>query len=103
MDLQNIQKLFQARSIKWSTHCLTRMQERDITREDVLSCIAGGEIIENYPDDYPFPSCLIFGHTVEGKVLHTVVGTDGNTAYIITAYYPSMEKFQPDMKTRKEI
>ncbi|WP_295762537.1 DUF4258 domain-containing protein [uncultured Oscillibacter sp.] len=102
MDIQKVQSLFQKRSVKWSTHCLERMQERDISRADVLSCVLQGEIIEDYPNDYPFPSCLIFGYTTKGKVLHTVIGVDGVTAYVITAYYPSIEKFEADLKTRKE-
>ena len=38
------------------------MQERDISRADVKNGIATGEIIEDYPEDYPNPSCLIFGY-----------------------------------------
>ena len=101
MDIQEIQTLFQQHSIKWSAHCLERMQERDISRADVLCGVLQGEIIEEYPDDYPFPSCLIFGHTTCGRVLHTVIGTDKITAYVITAYYPSADKFEADLKTRK--
>ena len=36
------------------------------------------EIIEEYPDDFPHPSCLIFGHTKEKKILHIVVGSDNS-------------------------
>ena len=39
MDIHKIQTLFQNRSVKWSTHCLERMQERDISRSDVVSCV----------------------------------------------------------------
>ncbi len=102
MDIHIIRDLFQKGAVKWSVHCLERMQERDITRDDVRACVARGEIIEDYPNDYPLPSCLIFGHTGNGKALHTVVGSDGSTAYIVTAYYPNAGKFQADMKTRKE-
>ena len=63
MDIHKIQTLFQNRSVKWSTHCLERMQERDILRDDVISCVLRGEIIEDYPNDFPYPSCLIFGYT----------------------------------------
>ena len=49
MDIHKIQTLFQNRSVKWSTHCLERMQERDILRDDVISCVLRGEIIEDYP------------------------------------------------------
>ena len=63
------------------------MQERDISIDDVSNCIMFGEIIENYPGDFPHPSCLIFGYTIHHKVLHTVVGSDAEVLHIITAYY----------------
>lgn len=102
MDIHKIQTLFQNRSAKWSTHCLERMQERDILRDDVISCVLRGEIIEDYPNDFPYPSCLIFGYTTQEKVLHIVIGADETTAYVITAYYPSTDKFEADLRTRKE-
>lgn len=77
------------------------MQERDITIDDVSKCIMSGEIIENYPDDFPYPSCLIFGYNISDKILHTVVGSDGELLYIITAYYPTPDKFMEDLKTRR--
>lgn len=87
--------------IKWYKHAVERMQERDIGRDDVRSCILSGEIIEEYPDDFPNPSCLIFGHTIDGKALHVVVSEDNETIGVITAYYPNLEKFNPDLKTRR--
>ncbi len=78
------------------------MQERDISRADVKNCILNGEIIEDYPNDFPYPSCLIFGYTIKEKVIHVVAGSDGEYVYIITAYFPNKEKFEDDLKTRKE-
>ena len=103
MDIIQIQKLYNASdsNIKWAKHCLERMQERDISISDVESCLQTGEIIEYYPDDFPHPSCLIYGHTKENKILHIVVGSDGNTIFFITAYFPSTDKFEKDLKTRK--
>ena len=86
----------------WTTHCLERMGERDIKRADVKNCIINGEIIEEYPDDFPNPSCLIFGITLDGRFLHVVVGCDNLNLYIITAYYPTTDKFESDMKTRRK-
>lgn len=77
------------------------MQERDISISDVESCLQTGEIIENYPDDFPHPSCLILGYTKGNKRLHIVVGSDGYTIFFITAYFPSTDKFENDLKTRK--
>lgn len=101
MDLEVLKTLVSQRKIKWTTHVATRIQERGISRADVINCINTGEIIEPYPEDYPNPSCLIFGLTLNDKVLHVVAGFDSNFVYIITAYYPSLEKFESDLKTRR--
>lgn len=60
-----------------------------------------GAIIEDYPTDFLHPSCLIFGHTLDKRIIHVVAGGDKEYVYIITAYYPSIDKFEKDMKTRK--
>ena len=36
---------------------------------------------------------------VKGDV---VLGYDGESVYIVTAYYPNTDKFEADLKTRKE-
>lgn len=102
MDIEQLQRLLNVSSnIKWSKHCLERMQERDISIADAKSCLQTGEIIEEYPDDFPYPSCLVFGHTKGNKILHIVVGSDSNSLFFITAYFPSVDKFGKDLKTRK--
>ncbi len=102
MNIETIQYLYNKKKIKWSTHCLERMQERDISTDDVGRCILSGEILEEYPDDFPYPSCLLFGYTRHHTVLHTVVGSDHAFLYIITAYYPNNQKFMEDLKTRRK-
>lgn len=102
MNLEIYQQLCAESKILWTQHCLQRMQERDISRADVKNGIATGEIIEDYPDDFPNPSCLIFGYNVNGRILHIVAGCDNINIYIITAYYPDTKKFEDDLKTRRK-
>lgn len=99
--LELIKKLCSSKKIKWSAHAAARIQERGITRLDVINCIEHGEIIEDYPEDFPHPSCLIFGYSINQKVIHVVAGCDNESVYIITAYYPNLDKFEKDLKTRK--
>ncbi len=101
MNIKDIRRLLN-KNVLWTTHCLQRMGERDIKRSDVKNCIVNGEIIEEYPDDLPYPSCLVFGMTLENKALHVVVGFDADALYIITAYYPTEDKFGADLKTRRK-
>jgi len=37
------------------------MMERGISRETVKEVLLNGEIIENHPDDKPYPSALLLG------------------------------------------
>jgi len=99
--IEDIQYLCRQSKIKWSGHASARIQQRGISREDVINCIATGEIIEEYPDHWLNPSCLIFGYTVNHRILHVVAGLD-DFIHIVTAYFPDSSKFKPDMKTRKE-
>lgn len=60
---------------------MQRMQERNISKDDVKHVILTGEIIEEYPDDFPNPSCLFFGNNLDGKILHVVAGCNNINIY----------------------
>ena len=103
INIDILHKLCENRYIKWTTHVLMKLQERDIHPSDIKNCIMTGEIIEYYPNDYPYPSCLTLGLSMAGKPLHVVIGIGNNYLWIITAYYPAIEKWNFDFKTRKEM
>jgi hypothetical protein len=48
------------------------MFQRRISAEDIRELLESGTIIEDYPDDTPYPSCLVSGK-VSGRALHCVV------------------------------
>lgn len=105
MNILEVQALCSEGKIIWTEHVEKRMAQRNISRKDVKRCIMSGDIIEDYPDDYPYPSCLVFGYAENGTVLHVVVGISEGVPKIlniITAYVPNESKFMPDMKTRRE-
>jgi hypothetical protein len=68
-----------------------------------LKAVNIGVIIEDYPEDKPCPSALIFGMCA-GTPLHVVVAYDEKSdwAYIITAYEPGPEAFDPDFMRRRK-
>ena len=89
--------------ILWTEHITIRLRERRIKRSDLFDCIKNGEIIEQYPDDTPYPSCLISGTCTVGKPLHVVVGLNTNVlCCMITAYQPDSDRWKEDFKTRKD-
>jgi hypothetical protein len=50
-----------SRRLVFRVHALRRMFERHISVEDVEDVSQHGEMIENYPDDTPYPSRLMLG------------------------------------------
>jgi hypothetical protein len=85
-------------TIVLTEHLLTRMRQRKIRLEDIKYAIAEGEIIEQYPSGYPFPSCLI-----NAENIHIVCSIGEGRLYVITAYRPSLEKWETGGKKRKEV
>lgn len=101
IDIAQIIDLVKKEKIVWRNHMLVRMQQRGIRIKDVLDCLLSGEIIEEYPVDYPYPSCLILGYTHDNRPLHTVIAVGDDKAWMITAYYPDPDEWQEDLKTRR--
>ena len=67
----------------------------EIKDEEVFETVSAGKIIENYPEDEPYPSCLIYGRTSRNRPLHVVCGYSfgENISIIITAYQPHSERW----------
>lgn len=102
IHIESLRNYFQNDTIVISEHAKNRCRERNIKQKDIKNCVMTGEIIEQYPSDFPFPSCLIFGYTVDHRIIHVVISDEGESGRIITAYIPDTIKFENDLKTRKE-
>lgn len=88
-------------NIIMTQHLVIRCREHNIRFDDIKNSILNGEIIEQYPTDFPYPSCLVLGITIKNLYLHIVTGIGDNKLWIITAYFPSTDKWENDFKTRK--
>ena len=101
MEITDLQKLYENGSIRWTGHVLKRLMQRGIFQTSVIQAIRSGEIIEQYPDDYPYPSCLLLGTTEAGEALHVVCGIGEGEVWMITAYHPDPDEWESDLKTRR--
>jgi hypothetical protein len=103
LDRSALREAIEAGHIEWQLHALERILERGVSRSNVFAVLHSGEQIEDYPDDKPFPSALFLGW-IGNEPLHVVAALDlaSRWAYIITAYRPDLEHFEPDFKTRRK-
>jgi len=102
MDINTIKGMCRKGNLRWTNHILIRLLQRSISMDDISCAVTNGEIIEQYADDYPHPSCLILGPTMENNYLHVVCGISEDELWLITAYYPNHDEWSNDFKDRKE-
>ena len=82
-------------------HAVERMFQRNISEKDVEKAVLYGEVIEEYPDDKPYPSYLTLHFDQEGA-LHVVYAKEDQTCIIITAYRPDPSKWVSDFRQRRK-
>ncbi|MEI9478876.1 MAG: DUF4258 domain-containing protein [Deltaproteobacteria bacterium] len=102
MDRDRLIEAIQNGRIEWQTHALERMAKRGISTQTVKQVLLEGEIIEDYPDDRPFPTSLFLGW-FQREPFHVVAALDSLCGYcfVITVYRPDLEHFEGDYKTRR--
>ena len=101
IDIDTLKQMNEPQQIALTKHAKERLTERNITIDDVVNGIETGEIIKQYEDDKPLPSCLILGFSADNNYIHIVASHDKEYIYLITAYYPNSEQWEADFKTRK--
>jgi hypothetical protein len=103
LDIATIKELCKNGKIVLTTHVRARMKERDIKYSNVIPAILNGEIIEQYTSSAPYPSCLVLGYIGAHKPLHVVLSVDNGCVWVITTYWPTLDKWEDDYKTRKAV
>lgn len=81
-------------------HAIQRMAQRAISTGDVRLVLDSGEVIEDYPGDYPYPSALVLGW-VGKRAIHVIAATSPSERIVITVYQPDPAHWEPDFKRRK--
>ena len=92
--LQRIRKCFEIDSVFYTQHAKYEMESEELGRifeHEVYETICNGEIIEEYLDDVPYPSTLIFGKTKADRPLHILCAynEEESSVIVITAYHPN--------------
>ena len=88
--------------IRITDHADEEAQSDSLRFDQIVSSVFRGDIIEQYPDDKPYPSCLIYGQTYDRDPVHTVWGynPESNWAVLITVYRPDPARWIDFQKRR---
>jgi hypothetical protein len=96
--LAELQRCFRENRVLYTQHARREMRAEPlghILEHEVHEAILSGEIIEDYPDDTPYPSCLVLGRTRRGRPIHAVCAhvPGEDRAIIITVYEPDPDRW----------
>ncbi len=72
MNIVDLRQTIEADRLSITDHATEEMVADELTLAAVLHAATEGEIIEDYPTDYPLPSSLILGFTKKGIPIHSV-------------------------------
>lgn len=104
IDIKDLQALaLDIDKFKLTKHTTKRFKERSIKLSYVRNALLNGEIIEQYPNDYPCPSCLVLGFLNDSTPIHACIGLGDGVLWVITAYFPNINEWENDFKTRKAV
>jgi hypothetical protein len=88
--ITDIIEAIKANRVRITDHADEEADADNLTFGEIYFSVINGEIIEDYPADKPYPSCLILGYTENGKPVHSVwaYNEQNQWAVVITTYRP---------------
>ncbi|MBA3232101.1 MAG: DUF4258 domain-containing protein [Acidobacteria bacterium] len=74
-----------------------------LSLDEIYASLRSGEIVEDYPADSPYPSCLVSGASPQGDPVHSVWAYNRHTGFavLITVYRPDPGRWYDDYRTRR--
>ena len=95
MLIEPIIQAIEAGRIRVTDHADEEAVEDNLHLDEILHATIRGEIIEAYPTDHPYPSCLVLGMTPNNDPIHSVWAYNAEVewAVLITVYRPDPSRW----------
>lgn len=94
MQLDVLVQAILDRRVRLTRHSVREATADRLSRQEVFDSVqTGGQIIEDYPEAFPLPACLVLGYSISGEPIHSVWGYDEakQTAVLVTVYLPDSD------------
>ena len=72
MDIEDIVASIRHSRVRITDHADEEAVDDVLTFDEIYFSAMHGEIIEEYPNDKPYPGCLIMGKNFAGEPIHSV-------------------------------
>jgi Domain of unknown function (DUF4258) len=90
MHIDDIIQAIQDNQVRITDHADEEAEDDRLSLDDIYYSVFQGEMIESYPEERPYPRCLIYGQTPDRIPVHSVWGYNraNQWAVLITVYRP---------------
>jgi hypothetical protein len=72
LKIEDIIHALKNNKIRITDHADEEAQADDLSFDEIFISVFKGEIIEDYPKDKPYPSCLVCGENINSEPIHSV-------------------------------
>lgn len=106
MNTGDLREAVERGSVHVTDHADEEANNDSLTLTQVYDSLRSGQIIEDYPNDQPYPSCLVLGYCQSGtetEPVHSVWAYNQNSGFcvLITVYRPDPARWYGDYETRR--
>jgi len=104
MNIQSVIRAIDVQQYRITDHADEEAQADNLKFDEILHSVRNGEIIEEYPTDRPYPSCLIYGSNEAEEPIHSVwaFNQENQWAVLITVYRPDPARWIRWRERRKD-
>jgi len=104
LEINALKQAIRDGKFRVSDHADEEANADSLLLDDVLESVLTGEIIEEYPTDWPYPSCLVLGFTGGREPVHSVWAYNAANAWavLVTVYRPDPRKWTDWRFRRKQ-
>ena len=90
MEIENIVDAIRNSRVRITDHADEEVFDDNLAYEEIYFSVTNGKVIEDYPSDKPYPSCLILGRNFSGEPIHSVWAYNPENLWtvLITVYRP---------------
>ena len=103
MTLARIRDAIRLDRIRITNHATEEAEDDRLLLDEIFASVLKGELIEDYPRNKPYSSCLICGFNGARQAIHSVWAYNEDTewAVLITVYRPDPARWI-DWTTRRK-
>ena len=105
MYISDIQASILKHRIRITDHADEEALNDRLGIDEIIFSVLHGEIIEDYPNDKPYPSCLVLGTNPSGDPIHSVWAHNKGNGWsvLVTVYRPDKQLWINLRIRRKEL